>query len=399
MALTLFAPARVPAPRAFSARPAVDLHAGELATAVVDLDAIAANTRWLAMRAAPAELMAVVKADAFGHGATPVARAALGSGASWLGVARLREALALRADGIRAPILAWQLEPSCLREAVEAGIDVSASSEDDLESIAESSARRRPEVHLKLDSGLHRAGVPPESWAAVVALAAALERRGRLHVRGIWSHLSHGEVAGHPQNAFQRASLATGIEIARAMGLSPETTHLANTGGVRQLGSAGCSMVRVGAGLYGIDGLARRGEGSWLRPAMTVETRVIGVRTVAAGEGVGYGHAWTALRRTTLALVPMGYADGIPRVAGGQAEMLVAGVRVPVVGRISMDQTILDVGAVGVPVHLGDCVTVFGDGADGAPTAQEWAAWAGTIPHEIFTGLGDRVVRRYAGRA
>ncbi|MFN8631230.1 MAG: alanine racemase [Chloroflexota bacterium] len=376
----------------------------ELATATVDLDAIAANTRWLAKRAAPAELMAVVKADAFGHGMLPVARATLEAGATWLGVARLREGLALRATGIRAPILAWQLEPACLREAVEAGIDVSASSTDDLERIAAAGARRRPEVHLKLDTGLHRAGIAPEAWAATVALAANLERDGRIHVRGLWSHLSHGDVAGHEQNAGQRASLVAAIEIARATGLRPEATHLANTGGVQQMGSAGCSMVRVGAGLYGIDLLARPGDGSWLRPAMRLDTRVVGVRTVAAGEGVGYGHAWTAERRTRLALIPMGYADGLPRVAGDGARMLVTGVRVPVAGRISMDQTILDVTDAG-PVRTGDRGVVFGEGGDqargeqAAPTAADWASWAGTIPHEILVGIGPRVVRRYVGRA
>ena len=405
MVIALFAPPRVSPPLTLNAPPSpVAVEFDELATATVDLDAIAANTRWLAARAAPAEVMAVVKADAFRHGMLPVARAALGSGASWLGVARLREGLALRAAGIRAPILAWQLEPACLREAVEAEIDVSASSAEDLERIVDARARRTPEVHLKLDTGLHRAGVAPEDWHEVVALAVALERRGRIHVHGLWSHLSHGDVAGHPENADQRARLAAGVEIARAMGLRPETTHLANTGGVQQLGSAGCSLVRVGAGLYGIDAMAGPGEGSWLRPAMTLETRVVGVRTVAVGEGVGYGHVWTAERRSTLALVPIGYADGLPRVAGDTAQMLVAGVRVPVVGRISMDQAILDLTAAG-PVRIGDRVTVFGEGGDGslgrdaAPTVADWARWAGTIPHEILTGIGDRVVRRYAGRA
>ncbi len=362
----------------------------DLAEARVDLDAIAANTRWFARRAAGAQVMAVVKADAFGHGAVPVASAALAAGAGWLGVARLREGLALRAAGLRAPVLAWLLEPACLDEAIADGIDVSAASADDLERIAAAGGRRLPEVHLKLDTGLHRAGASADAWPDVVARAAELERRGRLRVRAIWSHLAHGDVPGDPRNDEQRVALAAGVEAARAAGLVPELTHLANSGGVIQLGSAGCSMVRVGAGLYGIDVLGGGGH----RPAMTVTTRVIGVRNVGAGEGVGYGARYVTSRPTQLALVPVGYADGLPRIAGDRAWMLVAGRRVPVAGRISMDQAILDVGS--LPVRIGDPVTVFGDGTDGAPTVLDWATWAGTIPHEVLTGIGSRVVRRYA---
>lgn len=371
---------------------------GELAWATVDLGAIAANTRWLASRAAPAGLMAVVKANGFGHGLVPVATTALGAGATWLGVARLGEGLALRTAGLTAPILAWLPDPAWLGPAIRAAIDVSASSTDDLERIAAASSRQcRPQVHLKLDTGLHRAGATADAWPSVVDAAAHLERRGRIHVRGVWSHLSHGDVLGDPQNAGQQAALTEGVEVARAHGLAPELTHLANTGGVQQLGAAGCSMARVGAGLYGIDPLAGEAGGERLRAAMTLSTRVIGVRQVAAGEGVGYGHAWRAPRQTRLALVPLGYADGIPRSAGGRAQILVAGTRVPVVGRVSMDQAVLDVGD--LRVRQDDPVTVFSDGSDGAPTLLDWAAWAGTIPHEILTGIGPRVVRHLVGDA
>ncbi len=367
----------------------------ELAEARIDLDAIAANTRWFADRAAGARLMAVVKADGFGHGAVPVAATALAAGATWLGVARLREGLALRAAGLRAPILAWLLEPACLRDAIDAGIDLSASSAEDLDRIAAAGATARPQVHLKLDTGLHRAGVPLADWPAVVDHAVALERRGRLRVRGAWSHLSHGDVPDDPHTAAQRRALEDGIGLARAHGLDPHVTHLANGGGVIQDGSMGGSLVRVGAGLYGIDGLAGIGPARRLLPAMTLTARVVGVRDVEAGEGVGYGHAWVARRRTRLALVPLGYADGLPRVAGSRARMAVGGAVAPVVGRISMDQAVLDVG--GTAVRVGDLVTAFGDGPDGTPSAADWAAWAGTIPHEILAGIGPRVVRRYAG--
>ena len=281
---------------------------------------------------------------------------------------------------------------------MRAGIDVSASSAEDLERIAAVGARRPAQVHLKLDTGLHRAGVPLEAWPAVVVRAAELERLRRLRVRGIWSHLAHADVRGDARNLGQQAALEEGIATARALGLRPEVTHLANSGGVVQLGAAGCSMVRVGAGLYGIDPLggARGACGTGgLRPAMTLAARVIGVRAVVAGEGVGYGAAHTTSRPTRLALVPLGYADGLPRIAGDRAWMLVAGHRAPMAGRISMDQATLDVGD--LPVRVGDPVTVFGGGADGAPTVLDWAAWAGTIPHEILTGIGDRVPRRLVG--
>lgn len=387
----------VRAPRAeppFLPHPASD-PAPELAEARIDLAAIAANTRWFRDRAEGAALMAVVKADGFGHGAALVAQASLDAGAAWLGVARLREGLALRAAGVAAPVLGWLLEPAWLRDSVDRRIDVSASSVEDLDRIAACGAARRAEVHLKLDTGMHRAGATLAEWPAVVAHAARLERRGRLHVRAIWSHLSHGDVPGDPQTGLQAATLATGVEIARSIGLRPEVTHLANSGGVIQAGAAGCSMVRVGAGLYGIDVLPVGPGGSRLRPAMRVTARVVGLRSVGAGEGIGYGHATITRRATRLALVPMGYADGLPRVAGPHAWMRVGEVPAPVVGRISMDQVILDVGD--RPVRVGDPVTVLGDGADGAPTAADWARWSGTIPHEILTGIGGRVIRRTTG--
>lgn len=389
------APARLAPP--ILIRPASDA-TPELAEARIDVAAIAANARWFLDRAEGAALMAVVKADGFGHGAVPVSHAALDAGAAWLGVARLREGLSLRAAGVAAPILAWLLEPAWVRDAVERRIDLAASSVADLDRIAGSGAARRAEVQLKLDTGLHRAGATMDEWPAVVAHAARLEHHGRIHVRGIWSHLSHGDVPGDPRTPRQARTLATGIDIAHAAGLRPEVTHLANSGGVIQAGRAGCSMVRVGAGLYGIEVMppadrTKPAQGaSGLRPAMRVVTRVVGVRSVAAGEGVGYGHATVIPRATCLALVPMGYADGLPRIAGPHARMLVGDRVARVVGRISMDQAILDVGV--RPVRIGDPVTVIGDGRDEAPIAADWARWSGTIPHEILTGIGARVVRR-----
>jgi alanine racemase len=374
---------------------------GPLATAWVDLDAIAANVRMLADAARGASLMAVVKADAFGHGAVPVARTALASGASWLGVARIEEAVALREAHLEAPILAWLLEPRLVPAALARGIDVSASSTADLEGIARAAeiAGRRARVHLKLDTGLHRAGVPSSDWLAVLRQAVRFESTRLLRVVGVWSHLSHGDVLGHPEIARQHARFADGLAAARRIGVRPEVTHLANTGALLQLGAAGGTLVRAGAGVYGIDVFRGALGACPLRPALTLTTRVVAVREVPAGEGVGYGHDWVAERPARLALVPLGYADGLPRGAAG-SRMLLHGRSVPVVGRISMDQAILEAG--GTPVAVGDHVIAFGPGqlqpgpmADPAPTVEDWARWAGTIPHDILTGIGARVERRY----
>ena len=379
-------------------RPTTVTVAAELSVAHVDLDAIAANTRWFAARADGAALMAVVKADAFGHGAGAIARTALSAGASWLGVAHVREGIELRQSGVEAPILAWVLDPGRLGEAIDHGLDLSASSVEDLDAIASVSSSRCASVHLKLDTGLHRAGASVDAWPAMVRRAARMEAMGALRVRGIWSHLSHGDVPDHPANDRQQAQFADGLEHARHVGLRPAVTHLANSGAVTQLGAAGCSMVRVGAGLYGID--VFRGQGPFgariaIRPSLTLEARVVGVRHVPAGAGIGYGHDTVSARGTTLALVPLGYADGLPRAAAGRASMTVAGRRVAVAGRISMDLTILDVGD--LPVRVGDRVGVIGDGRDSTPTVADWASWAATIPHEILTHIGSRVRRRYLG--
>ncbi len=327
----------------------------ELAVAHVDLEAIAANTRWFVAQADGAALMAVVKADAFGHGAGPVARAALDAGAAWLGVAHIEEGIALRRVNIQAPILAWIMDPRRIGDAIGHGLDLSVSSIEDLDAVASLSSSRCAAVHLKLDTGLHRAGAALDAWSTMVRRARQMEDTGVLRVLGIWSHLSHGDVPDHAENKEQQARYWAGVEVARRVGLRPSVTHLANSGGVTQLGAAGCSMVRVGAGLYGID--VFHGQGPFgarvaLRPALTLDARIVGVRRVPAGAGIGYGHDTVSTRATTLALVPMSYADGLPRIAGGRTSMSVTGRRVAVVGRISMDLTVLDVGD--LPVRIGD---------------------------------------------
>src|SRR5262245_51606730 len=223
--------------------------AGELAEAVVDHTAITANVRTL-RTAAGTHLMAVVKADAFGHGAVPVARTCLAAGATWLGVTTVGEALELRRAGIGAPVLAWLFDLARAQEAAAHDVDLSVSSESDLAAVA--AAGGRPRIHLKLDTGLHRSGCPGEDWARLVSAAARLDSSGAVRVVGLWSHLSHGgepdAVATHRQLLMFRV----GLELATGAGLRPEVVHLANTAAVQaNPRHTAYGLVRVGAGLYG----------------------------------------------------------------------------------------------------------------------------------------------------
>jgi len=367
---------------------------------VIDLDAIARNVRTIAERVAPAEVMAVVKANAYGHGAVEAARAALAGGATRLGVADLDEAFELREAGVDAPILAWLHDPDAdFAAAVAADVEVGVSSLDQLEraaSAATATGSRSPAaVHLKIDTGLSRNGVPEAEWPAIVARAAELERAGRVTVAGVFSHFAN---TSREVDAAQLAVFERALERATTAGLNPTVRHLASSEQAIRDPSARYDVVRIGIGVYGLtpfgDGTTCTDLG--LTPAMTLRARVAAVRQVDAGAGASYGHLWHADAPTTLALVPLGYADGIPRHAtGGGAEVLLAGARRPVVGRVAMDQFIVDVGD--APVAVGDEVIVFGDPASGAPTADEWAEASGTIGYEIVTRIGPRVPRRYVG--
>ena len=370
--------------------------------AVIDLDAIARNVRTIAEQVAPAEVMAVVKANAYGHGAVEAARAALAGGATRLGVADLDEAFELREAGIDAPVLAWLHDPDAdFAEAILADVEVGVSSLDQLERAAAAAtatgSRSPAAVHLKIDTGLSRNGVAEADWPAVVARAAELERAGRVTVVGVFSHFAN---TSREVDAAQLAVFERALERAATAGLNPTVRHLASSEQAMRDPSARYDLVRIGIGVYGLtpfgDGTTCTDLG--LTPAMTLRARVAAVRQVDAGAGASYGHLWHADAPTTLALVPLGYADGIPRHAtGGGAEVLLAGARRPVVGRVAMDQFIVDVGD--APVAVGDEVVVFGDPVSGAPTADEWAEASGTIGYEIVTRIGPRVPRRYVGGA
>lgn len=356
--------------------------------ASIEMDAIADNTRHL-RRLTGVEVIAVVKANGYGHGATASAVAALSGGATRLGVAEIPEALALRRAGINAPIVAWLHEPGeRFEEAAANGIEVGISSFDQLEA-AGAVAGGDVAVHLKLETGLSRNGIAPGDWGRVFAEAARLERIGRIRIVGLFSHLSNASPAD------DRAALARfeeGTKAAASAGIHPEIRHIAATAAAIDLPETRLDAVRIGIGLYGLSPFDDRSSAELgLRPAMTLRGAVAAVRRVPAGSGVSYGYDHRTNRDTTLALVPLGYADGIPRQASGRGPVVINGQRFTVAGRIAMDQFVVDVGDAHVAV--GDEVVLFGDPTLGVPSATEWANAAGTINYEIVTRVGNRVPR------
>ncbi|TFC60451.1 alanine racemase [Cryobacterium sp. TMT2-15-1] len=362
--------------------------------AVVDLGAVYANVAHLRQVAGTPHLMAVVKANAYGHGAVPVARTALAAGADWLGVADVDEALELRAAGIDAPVLAWLHDPDAdFTVAITRNITLGLSSARQLHQVAEAAAAlgRVAEVHLKLETGLNRNGVNEPDWAETFALAAQLERAGRLTVTGIFSHLSNASPVDDAE-AIER--FERGVALAAGTGLAPALIHLASTAAALRVPAARFSMVRVGIGIYGLSPFAdQTSQDLGLIPAMTLRGRVAAVRRVAAGAGVSYDYLWRAPVDGYLALVPLGYADGVPRQASGTAWVDISGRSHPLVGRIAMDQFVVSVGQERVTV--GDEIVLFGNPETGVPSATDWADAAGTINYEIVTRIGRRVTRSY----
>ena len=355
---------------------------------LVDDDALRHNAAHFAALTG-GRLMAVVKADGFGHGA--VARSVVEAGAGSLGVTSVAEALAVRVDGPRVPVLAWAATVDAdLEAALLADVDLAVAGADLLHAVGRAARRtgRRARVHLHVDVGLSRDGCPTEEWAALCALARLAEARGELRVVGVMGHLSCADRPDDPRNDRERLAFAAALRTARRRALAPAVAHLAATAATVTGGGGRHDLHRVGAGLVGID---PSGTSSALRPALTLTTRVVRSRAVAAGTGVGYGHEHVTTRAGHLALLPLGYGDGLPRAASHRAEVLARGRRRPVVGLVSMDSVVVDTGD--DVLHPGERVTVLGPGTDGEPTVAEWARWSGTIPHEIVTRLGSRVAR------
>ncbi|BBA99580.1 putative alanine racemase [Actinacidiphila reveromycinica] len=384
------------------------MHTGPLippslrATALIDLAALRSNVAALRAHAPGAAFMAVVKADAYGHGMVECARAARQAGAEWLGAATPQEALALREAGLPGRILCWLWTPGGpWRECVEAGIDVTVSARWALDEVvaAARAADRPARVQLKIDTGLGRNGAQPADWPDLTRAARAAEREGTVRVTGVWSHFSCADEPDHPSIARELTAFRTALAQAADAGLEPEVRHLANSPGTLTLPEAHFDMVRPGVAMYGISPVPRLGGPAdfGLRPVMTLAARLASVKRVPGGHGVSYGHLYVTPGETTLALVPLGYADGVPRHASGTGPVLVAGKWRTVAGRVAMDQFVVDLGGDGAAP--GDEAVLFGPGDAGEPTAEDWARACGTIAYEIVTRIGARVPRVYSGEA
>jgi len=366
------------------------------AEAVVDLGAIRHNVATLRARVGTAQLMTVVKADGYGHGMIQVARAAREAGADWIGAAVLDEALALRETGDTGPIFCWLTTPGePLAQAIAAGIDLSASALWEIDELAAGVTDRPARVHLKIDTGMSRGGAVPEEWPTLIQAALRGVRTGRLEITGIWSHLASSDEPKSPANEAQLATFESAVGIAASLGVEPPLRHLANSGATLALPETHFELVRPGIATYGLSpfGPAMPSPELGLRPAMTLRARLAMVKRVPAGAGVSYGLTWTAPRPSTLGLIPLGYGDGLPRHASNGAPVQAAGARRTIVGRICMDQCVVNLED--AEAAAGDEVVLFGPGTGGEPTADDWADAAGTINYEIVTRLGARIPRRY----
>ncbi|GAB3282367.1 alanine racemase [Sinomonas notoginsengisoli] len=368
--------------------------------AVVDLDAIRHNVGVVRKVAAPARVMAVVKADGYGHGAVQVARAALEAGASWLGVAHISEGLGLRAAGVDAPMLAWLHTPdSNFSAAVAAGIDLGCSGWELERIVAAAREQERPaRVHLKIDTGLGRNGVTADRWESVVGEAVEYQDEGLLRVVGVFSHLAVADEPERPETDAQLDAFREAIAVAEDAGCDLEMRHIANSPAVFSRPDAHFDLVRAGISIYGLSPFIDQSSlDLGLRPAMTLRATLSQAKRVPAEQGVSYGLTYRTASPCTLALVPLGYADGVPRTSE-RGPVRVGGRTYPVAGRVAMDQVVVDLGPDADPELLvGAEAVLFGTGADGGPTADDWARATGTINYEIVTRISQRVPRIYLG--
>ena len=422
------------APEASAARPS--LPGAATSRAVIDLEAVAHNGRRLA-QVAGVPWMAVVKADAYGHGLGPIALTALSVGASWLGVAQLAEALALRAfldeadvdrpagepSGQAPRILTWLLpvmdparaaaEDSPLRAALAADLDLSVSTLPQLEALSAAARAQATtaRLHLKVDTGMSRGGAMAEDLPALAAALRQAEDEGVVDVVGLWSHLSRADepTSGSTEQHLERYRQAE--QIVQEAGLRPSIHHLAATGGLLWHPEARMDLVRAGIGLYGLspDPSVATSSELGLQPAMRLESALVQVKRIDAGQAVSYGGTWRAPTDRWVGLVPLGYSDGIPRAAGSTGPVGVGGIMSSIVGRVCMDQVVIDLGPardetgalLPAPAQVGDTAVLWGApdavGQVAVPTADEWAQACGTINYEIVTRLGARVPRCYVG--
>ena len=363
----------------------------ERAEVRVDLERITANIKHF-KELSGTPVMAVVKADAYGHGLVPVAKAALEAGASSLGVALLEEAITLRQAGITAPILAWLVPPgSDYKLAVDNHIELAASSIKALVEIGAVKSEFRPKVHLEVDTGMTRGGFLDE-WGKIDGHHVA-----NVDVVGIFSHFARADEPGEKQNQIQLNRFKEMVATVESFGYTNIVRHLSNSAATLKDQDSRFDLVRVGIAMYGLSpDVKTLGDSAslGLKPAMQLRAKLHLVKTVPANSPVGYGATAYTTAETKLGVVAMGYADGIPRIAQG-AGVFIDGKRAPIIGRVSMDQFVVDLGAESTAT-TGDWVTIFGDGATGEYTADDWGAASGSINYEIVTRIGPRVPRIYS---
>jgi len=361
----------------------------------VDLAAIAANVARL-QKHAGVPIMAVVKADAYGHGLVPVAQTAISAGAQWLGVALLSEAISMREARISTPILAWLVPPgSDYWSAIEADIDLAVPSIEIFEEIlsAGKSANRRPRIHIEVDTGMSRGGFLGE-WESFLERIAA--SKDEVEIVGFFSHFARADEPGQAQNAAQLRRFVQMSDDLNEIGIEPEIHHLSNSAATLVDASSHFDLVRTGIAMYGLTpDIQNLGTSKQLglKPAMTLRAKLHLVKDVPADTPVGYGAIASTHNDTKLGIVALGYADGIPRVAQN-AGVFVNGKRAPIIGRVSMDQFVVDLGQDSLAC-AGDFVTVFGPGDEGEYTADDWGSASSSINYEIVTRIGPRVPRIY----
>lgn len=372
-----------------------------LRTAFIDVDAIAHNVRTMREVLGVPNVFAVVKANAYGHGAIVAARAAVAAGVDGLAVVDIDEALELRDAGINAPILCW-LHPlnADFGRAVREQLDIGICRFDQLDAVADAVAALREagdvtavaRVQLKVETGLSRNGLAPGDWQRSFERARDLQQLGLIEVIGIFSHLSN---TSPEDDAAAAQRFESAVSQLAECGVEPELVHLASSGPASKHPEFRYTCARLGISVYGLSATHELTAAELgLRPVMTLQAQVVAVRSVPANTGVSYDYTYRTSAETTLALLPVGYADGIPReISGRGVEVLIRGRRYPIVGRVAMDQVIVDLNTTETDIVPGDQAVLFGDGALGELTVDDWAAAANTINYEIISRLGSRIRR------
>ena len=378
------------------------------ARAVIDLSALENNLQQLRKCDPNVQAMAIVKANAYGHGGVQIARAALEFGVKWFGVAQLAEAIELRAGLTSFPqarIFTWIFSPDAdLETAIKADLDIAVSNPETLLRLA-SVARavgKTPRVHLTIDTGMGREGALPEKLSPLLSAAQLASDEGTVEVVGIWSHLARADEAGAGEEATacQLEDFQQACELTRQHGFKQVVRHLSASSGLLWYPQAHFDLARYGIAMYGLTPNPTRATTASLQltPIMRIEADLISVKKIPAGHPVSYGGTWVAPRDTYIGIVPLGYADGIDRHASGKIWVGANGQKYPQVGRICMDQFMVDLGNTPdgqPPLKPGDTVRLWGDGSQGEPTADDWAEAADTINYTIVTALNSRVPRIY----